>query len=134
MKYEFLEHTADIKFRTRGKSLDECFENVILAFSEVISKGNKINSTQTKIIDVKGIDKKSLLYNFLEELIYLVEKGFVVGSGKVVIKGNFLKAKLSGDSIENYNGLREVKAATYAEMRISKKDSKRWLVQAVLDV
>lgn len=134
MKYEFLEHTADVKFRAYGKSLDECFENVILAFSEIIAKGNKINSTETKSISVKGIDKKSLFYKFLEELNYLVGGGFVVCSGKVVVKGNSLKARLNGDSAENYRGLGEVKAATYAEMRISKKSANRWLVQAVLDV
>ena len=134
MKYEFLEHTADVKFRAYGKNLGECFENVILAFSEIIAKGNKITPTEVRNISVKGIDKKSLFYKFLEELNYLAEGGFVVCSGKVNVTGNSLKAKLYGDSAGNYSGLGEVKAATYAEMRISKKDEKRWFVQAVMDV
>ena len=134
MKYEFLEHTADVKFRAYGKSLDETFENSILAFSEIVGKGEKIKEVKKKTIFIKGKDRKSLLYNFLDELVYLVEEGFAVSSGKVSIKGNSLKAELAGDDTSNYDGLEHVKAATYSEMRISKKSSKRWMVQAVLDV
>jgi len=134
MKYEFLEHTADVKFRAFGKTLDECFENSILAVSKIIAKENKIQQTKTKNMKVKGTDKKSLFYNFLEELIVLVEQGFVIAEGKVKIKGNNLDATLLGDDTPNYKGLEHIKAPTYAEMRISKKSSNRWLVQAVLDI
>jgi SHS2 domain-containing protein len=134
MKYEFLEHTADAKFRAYGKTLEEAFENSIFALSDLIAKGNKIEQTKTKNISVKGRDKKSLFYNFLEELIFLVETGFIVSIGKVKIKGNNLEATLLGDETSKYEGLEHIKAPTYAEMRISKKSANRWIVQAVLDI
>ena len=134
-KFEFLEHTADVKFRAYGKSLGEAFENAILAFADYVGKSKEIEKTRRKRIEVKGDDKKSLFYNFLEELIYLLDtEGFVVSSGKVEVKGNELVAFLEGDDVANYDGLEHVKAPTYAEMRISKKDAKRWFVQAVVDV
>ncbi len=135
MKFEFLEHTADVKFRAFGKSLGEAFENAILAFADFVGKNKEIQKTRRKRIEIKGDDKKSLFYNFLEELIYLLDtEGFVVSSGKVRVEGNKLVGELEGDDVANYESLEHVKAATYAEMRISKKDEKRWFVQAVMDV
>ena len=43
MKYEFIDHTADIKFRSYGNTLDESFENAAYALKEIISKD--INKT-----------------------------------------------------------------------------------------
>jgi len=134
MKYEFLEHTADLKFRAFGKSLDEAFENVVLAFAEIISKGAKIRAVKKKGISLEGSDKKNLLYGFLDELIYLLDaEGFVVSRGKVKIKGNKLEAELFGDDSSKYKNLDHVKAATYAEMLVGKVGG-RWRVQAVVDV
>ena len=42
-KFEFLEHTADIKFRAFGKTLEEVFENSALAVSSIYSKEKKIS-------------------------------------------------------------------------------------------
>lgn len=134
MNYEFLEHTADIKFRAYGKTLNEAFENSVLAFAEFVGKGNKIKSRKGKVIRVSGNDKQSLFYNFLEELIFLLDsERFVVVKGSVNIMGNNLKAELFGDDVKNYSGLDHVKASTYSEMEIREVDG-GWVVQAVLDV
>ncbi len=134
MKYEFLEHTADIKFRAYGKTLDEAFESAVLAVSDYLSKGEKIKSRKGKIINVKGDDKENLLYNFLEEIIYLLDaENFVVKSAEVTIRGNNLRAELYGDDVSNYSGLDYIKAVTYAEMYIKKTD-KGWELQVVMDI
>ncbi len=134
MKYKFLPHTADVKFKAFGKTLNQAFENAALAFSETIAKGDKIKNTKTKEIEVQGQDKENLFYNFLEELIYLFDaENFVTKNAKVSIKENKLKAKLQGDDAKNYKNLDHVKAMTYAEMKI-KKTTHGWEVQAVLDV
>ena len=129
----FLEHMADIKFQAFGKTLEKAFENSALAFSSYISSGGKISSKRSKTIEIKAENNESLLYNFLDELIYLLDaEGFAVAAAKVQIKDNKLTAELKGDDIKNYH-LNHVKAATYAEMHI-KKSKSEWEVQAVLDV
>ncbi|RZD31065.1 archease, partial [Candidatus Parvarchaeota archaeon] len=40
-KYEFFEHTADVKFKSYGGSLNEVFENCALAVSKIISRDEK---------------------------------------------------------------------------------------------
>lgn len=134
MEYEFLEHTADIKFRARGGTKEEAFESALLAFSHYVSKGSKIKSRKIRKIEVEGDDFENLLYNFIDELIYLIDaEDFVVRKGEVKIDGMRLNAELWGDDASNYSELEHVKAATYAEMYVKKK-GKNWEVQMVLDV
>ena len=134
MKFEFLEHTADIKFRAYGESLEEAFENSVLAFADFVGKGEKIKSRKGKVVNVSGSDKESLFYNFLEELIYLLDTDkFVVCKAKVFFRGNNLRAELFGDDASNYKNLDYVKAATYSEMEV-RQVNKKWVVQAVMDV
>ena len=132
-KYKFFPHTGDIKFQAYGDSMNEMFENVTLAINHILSRGDKIISKKKKKIEIEGDDNKSLLYNFIEELIFLLDsEGFVVSKAKVRVNGNKLTAELSGDEASNYN-LDQIKAATYAEMHIEKKGDK-WEAQTVVDV
>ncbi len=140
-KFEFLEHTADIKFKAYGRTVNEAFENSVGALVSYLSGGEKIADMKKKIITIKGHDYESLLYSLLDELIFLLDaKGFIVSKSEIQVSGFNLKAKLYGDSVKNYS-LDHVKAATYAEMHVKKVESKQknkkisyWEIQAVLDV
>lgn len=133
-KYEFLEHTADIKLKLYGSTLQEIFENSVLAVAEYMSEGKKISPSKVKIIDVKGDDVNSLLYNFIEDILYLVDaEGFIPAKASITMRGNNLHAELYGDSTKKYT-LKHIKAPTYAEMIVKNDSNKRWIAQLVLDV
>ena len=84
MKYKFLKHTADIKFQAFGKTLEKSFENSALAMSNSMYE-QKVKSKLKKKINVSGKNLESLLYNFLEELLFLLDsKGFFVSKIKKV--------------------------------------------------
>jgi SHS2 domain-containing protein len=136
MKYKFIPHTADVKFQAFGKTLGECFENCVLAFSRTMCKsGVKGRKTREKI-EVGGKDLESLLYNFLEEIIFLMDtKDFFAGEAKVkvdeksfTLEGELAGGRASGQEIEVV-----VKAVTYNEMFV-RKEKGRWVCQVVLDV
>ena len=133
-KFEFLEHTGDIKFRSYGKSLNEVFENIALAMSNFLTGGQKVKSKIKKPIEVSGHDKESLLYNYIEEIIFLLDsENFLISKAKVEIKNNSLKGTLSGDNALDYEELDQIKSATYHDMYI-KKTQKGWEAQTVVDV
>ncbi len=135
MKYSFLDHTADIKFQAYGKTLNEVFENSVLAVAHYLSRGNKIKAKSKKIITLQSTNLESLFYNFLDELIYLLDaEDFIVVKAKVTIHDFNLKAELFGDKASNYKDLDHIKAATYAEMYIKKLKDGNWEAQCVLDV
>jgi len=134
-KFKFLEHTADIKFQAFGKNVEEVFENSALAFKEAVCGKMKIKEEKEKIIKVNGRDFESLMYLFLEKILYLLEaENFLISKIKEIEIKNFkLKAKIVGDSAKNYKFTDSVKAVTYNEMFI-KKQKDKWISQVVLDV
>jgi SHS2 domain-containing protein len=132
-KFKFFPHTGDVKFQAYGKTMKEAFENIALAISHIFSRGKGISSKKKRKIKTEGEDTLSMLYNFMEELIFLVDSdNFVVSEAKVKISGNKLKAEISGDDASNYD-LDQIKSPTYAEMYVE-KTSKGWEAQAVVDV
>ncbi len=135
MKFKFLEHTADIKFQAFGNSLEEVFENSALAMFNSMSD-EKVKEKKSFIINVKGKDFESLLYNFLEELLFLFdsENFFLAKIKKIKITNDFkLSAEVVGDSAENYEIHIDIKAITYNDMFV-KKEGNKFIVQVVMDV
>jgi SHS2 domain-containing protein len=135
-KFVFLEHVADIKFQAFGKSLEEVFKNSVLALRESITKGTKkkINQRVNRKIKINGIDNESLLYNFLEEFLYLLDaENFLLSEIKSIkIINNKLESEVVGDKASNYKFTSDVKAVTYNEMFV-KQEGNKWVAQVVLD-
>ena len=135
-KFIFLEHTADVKFQAFGKDLEEVFENSALAMFNTMYTG-KIKTAKNFKIKVKGKDYESLLYNFLEELLFLMDsKNFFLSKIKKIRINReklVLEAEISGDDAKNYKVHIDVKAITYNEMFV-KKQKDKLVAQVVLDV
>jgi len=135
MNYKFLKHTADVKFRAFGKTLNKSFENSAIAmFKAMFDK--RVKTKVKKQIKVNGKDLENLLYNFLEDLIVLLDSvDFFLSKVKVKIneKDMSLVASVEGDKAHNYPISLQVKAVTYNNMFV-KKIKGQWVCQVVLDV
>lgn len=135
-KYKFLEHTADAKFQAFGKTMEEAFANAALAMFSVMINPTDVKPKIEREVSVDGRDEKALLYNWLEELLYLLDtEGFLLSRvKKIAIKKNMIEAVVSGDLVSNgYETHGDVKAATYNEMEI-KKEKDKYTVQVVVDI
>jgi SHS2 domain-containing protein len=138
-KFKFFDHTADAKFQAYGKSMEEAFSNAALAMFSIITDTEKINKKTKKEIKAEGRDLKSLLYNFLEELLFLIDtENFLLNSIKEIsikeTNGKFrLNALVLGDKAENYETNGDIKAVTYNEMEINEEKDK-FMVQVVVDI
>jgi SHS2 domain-containing protein len=137
MPHKFLPHTADVKIQASGKNLEAAFKSAAMALKATMLRQEKIkiNEKIKKKISVKGKDAGSLLYNFLEEFLFLLDaKNFMLSKiTKIKIADNKLSAVAIGDKASNYKFTNEVKAITYNEMNIVKKKDK-CIIQFVLDV
>ena len=136
MKYEYLEHTADAKFRAYGNSLDETFTNAALAMMGIMVDTSKVQETKTRNIAASGKDLKSLLQNFLEQFLIVMdaENIFLTTIKKIKIERTTneyaLKAEARGDDAGKYETIGpQVKAATYNDMIAKEK-----MAQVVLDI
>lgn len=135
-KFKFLEHTADVKFRAFGKTIEQLFRNSALAMFRAMYHG-KVKTKKRFKIKAKGKDFENLLYNFLEEFLYLLDtKNFFLAklSNVKVDKKKFkIKALAYGDHAKYYEISTGIKAVTYNDMFI-KKQHGTWVAQVVLDV
>jgi len=136
-RYEQLPHTADIAVRIYGGDLKELFTNAAYAMFDIIADLEGLKSSVSADIDVKAASKEELLISWLDELLYnFYTKSIIFFSFDISsISESRLIAKASGRHVgENRNRLKtEIKAATYHDLEIKKKDE-GYTVDIVFDV
>lgn len=121
--YKFVEDlTSDVMFEAYGKNLKELFTNAALAMFEVICQIKKIKPSEVREVDVKADNAKELLYNWLSELIALVdtEQMFFSKFEITEIDEKHLKAKCYGEPMIPEKGETVVKAVLYYGFKLEK--------------
>ena len=138
--YEYLEHTADAKFRAYGTTLEEAFQNAAVAMLNVMIDTSMISDEISEKIELTSEDLDGLLVDWLSELLYLFEVEQVV-FGKFKIDGikekdgNYsLSALAYGEHLDlsRHNFDTEVKAVTYNSLKVEEMTD-GWVVQIVVD-
>jgi SHS2 domain-containing protein len=140
--FEFVEHTADVKVKCWGPTLEEAFSQAAYGLIATITPNLElIANKMEKTIEVKAEDKEALLYDFLSEFLFFfdVEK-LVFGSIKVksIEKkgGSFdLNALLKGEQFnrDKHELGTEVKAITYSYMTIEQTETQT-TIEIVFDI
>ena len=143
-KYRFFDKTADAKFQAFGNTLDEVFKNSQEAMISIMYDLDAIMEYEfeldTREIIVEGGNLETLLYNFLEEVIFLMNAEFFVGLvDKIQIihieEVYKLKAILHGTQAINLESHGEIKAVTYNEMFVRHDEDKgTYTTQVVVDL
>jgi SHS2 domain-containing protein len=139
MAYNFLEHTADVKFKAEAETLEEAFKESARALKETICGDINILELEKKELKIEGTDLQNLLYKFLEEFIALLDSEDFMFSKieelKIDQEKFTLEAKITGDKAEHYSFTNDVKAITYNDMKIEKNSEENsWKITVVLDV
>jgi SHS2 domain-containing protein len=140
IKYEFLYHIADAKFKAYGSTMEEAFENSALAMFNVMIDTSKLKPEQAKEIELTSPDIKTLLVDWLSELLYLFEVEeivfckFKIERIENISEGFSLKAHACGETIDlsRHSFDTQVKAVTFHELEVHEKDGGFW-VQVVVD-
>ena len=138
--FEFIEHTADLKFISYGNTLDDCLKNSAKAVFAATLDLDSIFPATKKKISIRAESLESLVHDFLSELIFLFSaRKMVFGKFDVNTKkenGDYiLNAFAYGEklNLKKHKIEKEVKAVTYHDMKIEKTDS-GWSIQVVCDV
>lgn len=138
MTYRYLEHMTDAFIEVTGDTIDEAFENAGMSVVDTIVDMKSADVRENRTIELHANDLKSLLYNWLEEIIILtVTDGFVGKTFHVKITKNntcHLLANIGGEGInfEKHHFKMEIKAPTYHLMEI--KEEKPVLMRFILDL
>ena len=139
MGYSYAEDgpTADLTVDTWGKTLEEAFAQAGFALFNAITPIEGIEKAETREFEVEGDDLGSLLFNFLDELLYLHEVDLIVFSDfdLEIDRERFrLKAVCHGESFDlarHPQGI-AIKAVTFHLMNFQQSDE-GWNLRVVLD-
>lgn len=130
--FQYHEHTADITLECWAPTLKQAFEEAALGAFEVILDTSTVEPLHPIDINLQGTDLEELLVEWVGRLIALIDiescfySKFDVISITQESEGFSLKAQAWGETInhEKHDTRTEVKAMTYADLRIQQEPEK----------
>lgn len=134
MRYEEIEHTADVGIRAYGKTLDELFANAAEGMFSLIADRETVRPVGEVEIRLTADDLPGLLLRWLSELLFIHEtQSFLFSSFDVRVEDTSLVAKARGETIDKArHELRlAVKAVTRHGLSV---DPKRGVAQVIFDI
>lgn len=143
VKYEYLDHTADVQFHSWGETLGEAIEQLLVAmYGYMVLDINSVDQVYTMDFEASGSDIQSLLYNLMDKCLYdfNAEPFFI---GRCVRIQSFdeekfvIKARAWGESFDltKHHPGTEIKAITYSNMQVNRQpDGKRFDIYVVVDI
>ncbi|MFH0962014.1 MAG: archease [archaeon] len=135
-RFKFLPHTTDVEFESYGRTLPAAFEAAGAATFSSMTELRKVK--QVKRIAFKLLrrgDDVSLLYDFLDKLVFLYDsRRMFFSKFRVSLSDKSLSAEIWGEKIsERHPQLSLVKAVTYHEMAVGRKGAK-FFCRAIIDI
>lgn len=116
MRYEVIEHTADVMVRCFGSTLEECFANAAYALFDQMVDVCDVDPNMEFRIDAAGDTLDSRLYAFLSELLFIQDSENVVMNDFIVsFDGDSVICEAYGETLdpEKHRLKGEIKAITY---------------------
>ena len=138
MSYKVLDHATDAFIEVTASSLTEAFKVAGDSVVDTILDNSKIEEKEERNIVVMGKDLNYLLYNWLEDLIYLIiTEGFAIKKLDITLKKNeeyTISAQIFGEDIDiKKHGFKvEIKSPTFHEMEI--KQEKQVTMKFLMDL
>ena len=143
MPYKFLEEiaTADIAFEATGRDLSELFTDAADATTNVmVDNLDAIEPRETRRIELSNDKIDMLLFDFLQELIYLKDAERLllrVRDAQIDKKEGkyFLKAEAAGETLDaaRHHQRADVKAVTLHNFSVEKENG-GWKATVLLDI
>lgn len=135
MSYRLREHTADVAVEARGETLDDVFAAVADGLTAAMCDDVPAAGERFPVV-AHAESREALLFEYLDELIYQRDVRNVLptaNEARVHWRGEWvLEGYARGVPLEAV-AAREVKAVTYAEMRLEETDD-GWEAYVVFDV
>lgn len=101
MRYEEIDHTADVGIRAYGRTVDELFANAAEAMFSLIADLPTVKPVGEVEVRLEAEDLPTLLLRWLSELLYLHEtQRLLFSSFEVQVVGTSLEGRARGEAID----------------------------------
>ncbi|SPD72761.1 conserved hypothetical protein [uncultured Desulfobacterium sp.] len=135
--FMLLDHTADLGIMVRGSDIKDLFEKAGLALIQIMINPGPDRANKSIQLSLEGNDPAELMVNWLGEILYLFdgEKEIVTGIIINSISPTYIDATLKTVSFdpEHHDIICEIKAVTYHQIEVAKKDD-YWEARVIFDL
>ena len=134
MKYEVLDHTADLMIRGYGRDLEECYGAVAYGMFDQTVRLEDVKPLESRHVEVDGMDDEDALYSLLSELLFIENyDNLVLCEFDVKIDGLHITCDCRGEPLDKSRMriMGEIKAVTFHMMEI---DAETPAVTVLFDV
>ncbi|WP_019177896.1 archease [Methanomassiliicoccus luminyensis] len=121
MRYERLEHTADVMVKAHGSTLKECFENAAYAMTDTMLDASRVEARDSTIIEAEGDTMEDLLYSFLSEELFIFDaRRLALVEFEVELGDKKLRCRARGEPFDpaKHEPKTEIKAVTYHMLEV----------------
>ena len=131
--FEEIEHTADRAFRVTGPDMAGLLENAACAMRALDGPRPTEELSTTREIEVEGVDRESLLVNWLNEILYLEQAHQLVCERFHIddLKNHRVRARV--DTRRCNRNYTHIKAVTFHNLSI-RETAEGLEAEVVLDV
>ncbi len=117
--------------------MGQAFAQAGLALMAVMCDLKLIRQKESRSINLEGRDPEILLFDFLNELIFLVSgEGFAFSSLQVSINNGRLHARIWGEPLDGprHQPAVEVKGASFNGLQVRQDKNGQYIVSCIVDV
>lgn len=138
MPYQYLEEvtTADLAIEATGKDLQELYQSAAEGTIAAMADPASVNAARTKTFTITKEKPEDLLFDLIEELIFLKDsESMVFHSVKTELTNNTLTVTLTGDAInpDTQDLRQDLKAITLHYYTVEQTPD-GWRAQFVIDI
>ena len=135
--YEIFEHTADLGLRVRTATLPELMADAGRGlFAMVVDDLASVQPVMTREFHISGSDQTYLLFDWLNELLYVCDTERLAFSHfEVQITADGLTATVRGEPLDptRHHLTHEIKAITYHGLLVEQSGN-GWLAEVIVDI
>jgi tRNA nucleotidyltransferase (CCA-adding enzyme) len=136
-RWELYSHPSDIGVRGVGPTREEAFAQAALALTAVITEPGKVEPKEAVDIVCREENDDLLFISWLSALLYeMATRDMLFGKFEVEPLDGGIRARAWGErvDVEKHEPAVEVKAATYADLKVERDSDGNWLAQCIVDV
>ncbi len=135
--WEHYSHPADMGIRGFGRTREEAFAQAALALTAIVTDPARIEPRTAVAIVSEEDDDEMLFWYWLSAVLYeMATRNMLFARFEVVPIDGGIRATAWGEAVDiaRHEPAVEVKAATYADLKVECDSRGMWVAQCIVDV